>query len=57
MATNTTLRLAIGLFSATLLLAQPVGRRLITIDDMHRFHDVRDAQISPDGKWVAYTVS
>jgi dipeptidyl aminopeptidase/acylaminoacyl peptidase len=24
---------------------------------MHRFHDVRDAQVSPDGKWVAYTVS
>ena len=24
---------------------------------MHRFHDVRDAQISPDGKWVAYTVN
>ena len=24
---------------------------------MHKFHDVRDVQISPDGKWVAYTVS
>ena len=24
---------------------------------MHRFHEVRDPQISPDGKWVAYTVS
>jgi len=24
---------------------------------MHRFHDVRDAQVSPDGKWVAYTLS
>jgi dipeptidyl aminopeptidase/acylaminoacyl peptidase len=24
---------------------------------MHAFHDVRDLQISPDGKWVAYTVS
>ncbi len=24
---------------------------------MHAFHDVRDLQISPDGKWVAYTLS
>ena len=24
---------------------------------MHRFHDVRDPQVSPDGKWVGYTVS
>ena len=24
---------------------------------MHAFRDVRDVQISPDGKWVAYTVS
>ena len=51
-----TLCLALSL-SASLAFAQPAGRRLITVDDMHRFHDVRDAQISPDGKWVAYTVS
>ena len=31
--------------------------RLLKIEDMHRFHDVRDVQISPDGKWVAYTVN
>ena len=24
---------------------------------MHAFHDVRDIQIAPDGKWIAYTVS
>jgi dipeptidyl aminopeptidase/acylaminoacyl peptidase len=24
---------------------------------MHAFHDVRDVQVSPDGAWVAYTVS
>ncbi len=24
---------------------------------MHAFHDVRDLQVSPDGKWVAYTLS
>ncbi len=29
----------------------------ITLDDIFRFHDVGDPQISPDGQWVAYTVS
>jgi len=37
--------------------AQPAARRLLKVDDMHRFHDVRDVQLSPDGKWVAYTLS
>jgi dipeptidyl aminopeptidase/acylaminoacyl peptidase len=48
--------LAAALLPASLLFPQP-ARRALKIDDMHRFHDVRDAQISPDGKWVAYTVS
>ncbi len=39
-----------------LVFGQP-ARRLLTIDDMHKLRDVRDPQISPDGKWVAYTVS
>ena len=47
-------RFVIGfLFTASLFAQQ----RLLTVDDMHKFHDVRDVQISPDGKWVAYTVS
>ena len=50
------LRLAAAFCAAALLMAQP-ARRALKIDDMHRFHDVRDAQISPDGKWVAYTVN
>jgi dipeptidyl aminopeptidase/acylaminoacyl peptidase len=50
------LRLAAVLLPASLLFSQP-ARRALKIDDMHRFHDVRDAQISPDDKWVAYTVS
>ena len=49
-------RLTLVLLSASLLFAQP-ARRLLKVDDMHRFHDVRDVQLSPDGKWVAYTVS
>ena len=36
--------------------AQP-AKRLLKIEDMHRFHDVRDVQLSPDGRWVAYTVN
>jgi dipeptidyl aminopeptidase/acylaminoacyl peptidase len=46
-----------ALLSASLLFSQPAARRPLKIDDMHRFHDVRDTQISPDGKWVAYTVN
>src|SRR6201999_3454482 len=29
----------------------------ITLDDLFRFHDVAGPVISPDGQWVAYTVS
>jgi dipeptidyl aminopeptidase/acylaminoacyl peptidase len=48
---------AATLLAGSLLLAQQPTKRLLKIEDMHRFHDVRDAQISPDGKWVAYTVN
>lgn len=51
-----TIRVSIAFFAAALVFAQP-AKRLLTVDDMHKFHDVRDVQISPDGKWVAYTVS
>ncbi|MBZ5621180.1 MAG: S9 family peptidase [Acidobacteriia bacterium] len=50
-------RLSLVLLSASFLLAQSPSRRPVKVDDMHSFHDVRDVQISPDGKWVAYTVS
>jgi dipeptidyl aminopeptidase/acylaminoacyl peptidase len=42
---------------ASLMLAQSTGRRLLQVADMRLFHDVRDPQISPDGKWIAYTLS
>ena len=29
----------------------------LRIDDLQRFHEVRDPQISPDGQWIAYVVS
>jgi dipeptidyl aminopeptidase/acylaminoacyl peptidase len=51
-----TVCIAAAFCAASLLFAQ-AARRPLKLDDMHRFHDVRDVQISPDGKWVAYTVS
>jgi len=33
------------------------AKRPITIDDFFKMKTVRNPQISPDGKWVAYTVS
>src|SRR5579875_474073 len=35
--------------------AQP--RRTLSLDDLAKFKDVRDAQCSPDGKMVAYDLS
>lgn len=37
--------------------AQPAEKRFIEIDDYFRLKRVGDPQISPEGKWVAYTVS
>src|SRR5450432_2455315 len=57
---------SILLFSATTLLAfAPLAqaqdsakpKRALALDDMHKFLQVGDPQCSPDGKWVAYTVS
>src|SRR5438552_9710518 len=45
------------LFLASLALGQSTTRRLLRVDDMHRFQDVRDVQISPEGRWVAYTLN
>jgi dipeptidyl aminopeptidase/acylaminoacyl peptidase len=37
--------------------AQQTGKHPITFTDMIRLHRVGGAEISPDGKWVAYTVA
>ena len=42
--------------SAAALWAQP-ARRPLKLDDLARLREVRDPQCSPDGQWVAYTVS
>ena len=47
-------RLLLSLCVSLPLFAQP---RTLRLDDMHRFRNVSDVQLSPDGKWVAYTVA
>ena len=37
--------------------AQVPAQRKLTPDDIYRLREVSDPQISPDGAWVAYTVS
>jgi len=37
--------------------AQEAAKHAITFDDLIRMHRISDAQVSPDGKWVAYTVA
>src|SRR5882724_7054673 len=39
------------------LLAQNPAKRPIAIDDVYRTAKVGDPEVSPDGKWVAYTVT
>lgn len=48
--------LVIALLAATTLFAQ-TARRPLKLDDLARFRDVRDPQLSPDGQWIAYVVS
>lgn len=37
--------------------AQKAGKHAITFNDLIQMHRVGGAQVSPDGKWVAYTVT
>ncbi len=37
--------------------AQEAAKHPITFDDMIKLHRISGAQVSPDGKWVAYTVA
>ncbi len=45
---------------AALVIAPPVaaqtGTRAFSLDDLAKLRNVSDPQVSPDGKWVAYTV-
>jgi dipeptidyl aminopeptidase/acylaminoacyl peptidase len=48
--------LVLILVSVTAMSAQ-TARRPLKLDDLARFRDVRDPQLSPDGQWVAYVIS
>src|ERR1044071_9531448 len=51
-------RILVLLFAlATVVAAQQPARRPLKLDDLARFREVRDPQLSPDGQWVAYVVS
>jgi len=39
------------------LLAQAPAKRLLTAEDVFRMQQVGDPQVSPDGRWIAYTVT
>src|ERR1043166_6389986 len=43
--------------SLGLSLAVAQTRHPLKLDDLARFRNVSDPQISPDGQWIAYTVS
>jgi dipeptidyl aminopeptidase/acylaminoacyl peptidase len=45
------------IFSVALAGAQAPGKRPITFDDMIKMHRIADPKISPDGQWIAYSVS
>src|SRR5258706_5859684 len=49
--------LVLLLVLASLAVAQQAAKRPLKLDDLARFRDVRDPQVSPDGQWVAYVVS
>jgi Tol biopolymer transport system component len=44
-------------FTPTFLFAQSSGKRAIAIDDVYRIQKIGNPQISPDGAWIAYTVT
>jgi len=51
------LTLSFAFANPTIALAQDTGKHPITFDDMMRMHRLSEAQISPDGNSVAYTVT
>src|SRR5262249_33631347 len=45
------------ILALTTALSAQTAKRPLKLDDLFRLREVRDPQISPDGKWVAYVVS
>jgi hypothetical protein len=51
------LTLTTALLSAAITASAEDSPRPLSIDDIMAMQSVRDPQISPDGNWVAYSVS
>jgi len=51
------LRLTFLLCLLPCIASQAAEKRVLTTDDFHKFQSVGDPQCSPDGQWIAYTVS
>lgn len=49
--------LAAAALAAGSLVSAQQAKRALTLEDQHKFATVADPQCSPDGKWVAYSVS
>ena len=47
----------LALMLSALLLATAALGRPVELDDMYRLRQVSEARISPDGEWIAYTVT
>ena len=46
----------IFIFSSGCIASFAAAQRPITVDDYFQIHEVHDPQVSPDGRWIAYTV-
>jgi dipeptidyl aminopeptidase/acylaminoacyl peptidase len=46
-----------SLFCTISLLGQSPAKRLLSADDVYRVQYVHDAQVSPEGKWISYTLT
>src|ERR1051326_5906450 len=51
------LRYTFAFTLAASLIGQTPAKRPLKLDHPARFHDVGAPEVSPDGKWIAYTVS
>ena len=57
MRSSSVAAVALSVCLAASLVAQTPAKRSLSVDDIYRMQEVGHAQTSPDGKWIAYTVT
>jgi dipeptidyl aminopeptidase/acylaminoacyl peptidase len=57
MNVKTLSRLSLLILVIAIVVPAQTARRPLKLDDLARFRNVSDPQLSPDGQWIAYTVS